>query len=179
MGVGLIFTVCKKLKPIGTAFSHNYHYICKFLHFTKVKGNDGLFHPPAVFPFTEITMSNTFISKACALIVSIIILYIIGLFHLLFQIPYYVKEGHRVDSVDTGDGIVHVIDCIANPFYGLFQIIRVNLITGIYETLNEMVTPPHLVSIQPLFENSANFVYHVVTTFCPLLIQEICHCQLY
>ena len=55
--------------PIGKAFSHKYHYICKLIHLTKVKGDDGtLLTFPSVFPFTEITMSNTFKDKACAVV---------------------------------------------------------------------------------------------------------------
>lgn len=44
------FHCVKKLKPIGTAFSQNYYYLCKFLHLTKVKGDDGkiLNHPVSI-----------------------------------------------------------------------------------------------------------------------------------
>ena len=59
----------KKLKPIGTAFSHDYYYICRFNHLGKVKGDDGIsLTPPSSFPFTRITMSKTFIDKVCAVV---------------------------------------------------------------------------------------------------------------
>ena len=42
------FHCVKKLKPIGTAFSHDYYYICRFNHLEKVKGDDGtLLTPPS------------------------------------------------------------------------------------------------------------------------------------
>ena len=45
------FHCVKKLKPIGTALSQNYYYICQLIHLT---------HP--------ITMSKTFIDKAYAVV---------------------------------------------------------------------------------------------------------------
>lgn len=58
----------KKLKPIGTAFSHDYHYICPFIHFEKVKGDDGNLLTPVIIPLIRITMSNTFIDNAYAVV---------------------------------------------------------------------------------------------------------------
>ena len=47
------FHCVKKLKPIGTAFSHDYYYICRFNHLEKVKGDDGLFHSPVIIPLHQ------------------------------------------------------------------------------------------------------------------------------
>ena len=55
----------------------------------------------------------------------------------LFQHLFYIEEGHGVVVINLRNGVIHIINGIAYPFNGFFQVFHIDSRIGFLETVEE------------------------------------------